>query len=186
MPCVASLDELNTLFRKRCEAERDRVVQSLLGPFTIKDRLVENLAGATTLPKYRFDPCVIRPAVAVDKFQTVAFDSNRYSVPRPFAFQMVKVKAYVAKVVIVAHGQVVATHERSLEKHTMILDPIHYLATLGKKPGASTIPRYFATGSSPGASLAFVLNWNGSTARWAAHAGSCESYNCWANIRCRA
>jgi hypothetical protein len=48
----------------------------------------------------------------------------------------VKVKAYVAKVVIVAHGQVVATHERSLEKHTMILDPIHYLATLGKKPGA--------------------------------------------------
>ena len=56
--------------------------------------------------------------------------------PRPFAFQMVTVKGYVAKVVIVAHGQVVATHERSLEKHTMILDPIHYLATLGRKPGA--------------------------------------------------
>jgi hypothetical protein len=38
--------------------------------------------------------------------------------------------------VIVAQGQVVATHERSLEKQTMILDPIHYLATLAKKPGA--------------------------------------------------
>ena len=49
---------------------------------------------------------------------------------------MVTVKGYVAKVVIVAHGQVVATHERSLEKHTMILDPIHYLATLDRKPGA--------------------------------------------------
>ena len=79
---------------------------------------------------------MIRPAVAVDKYQTVAFDSNRYSVPRRFAFQMVTVKGYVDRVVIVAKGQVVATHERSLAKQTMILDPLHYLATLGRKPGA--------------------------------------------------
>ena len=136
VPRVADLDELNAFFRTRCEAERDRVVQSLLGPFTIKDRLAADLAAATPLPAHRFDPCVIRPAVAVDKYQTIAFDGNRYSVPRPLAFQMVAVKGYVAKVVIVARGQVVATHERSLEKHTMILDPIHYLATLGRKPGA--------------------------------------------------
>jgi transposase len=136
VPQVANLEELNTFFRKRCEAERDRVVQSLLGPFTIKDRLAEDLAAATPLPKHRFDPCVIRPAVEVDKYQTVAFDGNRYSVPRSFAFQMVTVKGYVAKVVIVAHGQVVASHERCSQKQTMILDPIHYLATLGKKPGA--------------------------------------------------
>jgi hypothetical protein len=136
VPRVADLDELNAFFRKRCEAERDRVVKSLLGPFTIRDRLAEDLAAASPPPEYRFDPGVIRPAVAVDKYQTVAFDGNRYSVPRPFAFQMVTVKGYVAKVVIVAHGQVVATHERSLQKHTMVLDPIHYLATLGRKPGA--------------------------------------------------
>jgi transposase len=136
VPRVADLEELNTFFRKRCEAERDRTVQSLFGPFTIKDRLAEDLAAASPLPPRRFDPCVIRPAVPVDKLQTVAFDNNRYSVPRRFAFEMVTVKGYVAKVEIVAHGQIVATHERSLEKQTMILDPIHYLATLGKKPGA--------------------------------------------------
>ena len=136
VPRVADLEELNTFFRKRCEAERDRIVQSLFGPFTIKDRLAEDLAAASPLPAHRFDPCVIRPAVPVDKFQTVAFDNNRYSVPRRFAFEMVTVKGYVAKVEIVAHGQIVATHQRSLEKQTMILDPIHYLATLGKKPGA--------------------------------------------------
>jgi transposase len=136
VPCVADLEELNTFFRKRCEAERDRVVQSLLGPFTIKDRLAEDLAAATPLPPHRFDPCLIRPAVAVDKFQTIAFDNNRYSVPRRFAYEMVTVKGYVDRVVIVAKGQIVATHERSLKKQTMILDPIHYLATLGKKPGA--------------------------------------------------
>jgi transposase len=136
VPRVANLDELNTFFRNRCEAERDRVVQSLFGPFAIKDRLAEDLAAATPLPKHRFDPCAIRPAVEVDKYQTVAFDGNRYSVPRSFAFQMVTVKGYVAKVVIVAHGQVVAAHTRCFRKREMILDPIHYLATLGKKPGA--------------------------------------------------
>jgi hypothetical protein len=79
---------------------------------------------------------VIRPALAVDKYQTVAFDGNRYSVPRPFAFQMVTVKGYVDRVVIVAHGQVVASHRRCLTKPTMVLEPTHYLATLGRKPGA--------------------------------------------------
>ena len=123
VPRVADLDELNTFFRNRCEAERDRVVQSLFGPFTIKDRLAEDLAAASPLPAHRFDPCVIEPAVAVDKYQTVAFDGNRYSVPRPFAFRMVTVKGYVDRVVIVADGQVVATHARCLAKQTMVLDP---------------------------------------------------------------
>jgi len=136
VPRVADLDELNTFLRARCEAERDRVVQSLFGPFTIKDRLAEDLATASPLPKHRFDPCVIKHAVAVDKYQTVAFDGNRYSAPRAFVFQMVSVKGYVDRVVIVAHGQVVATHERSFQKKTMILDPLHYLATLSRKPGA--------------------------------------------------
>jgi transposase len=81
VPRVADLDELNTFFRNRCEAERDRVVQSLSGPFVIKDRLAEDLAAAALLPRHRFDPCVIKPAVAVDKYQSVAFDCNRYSVP---------------------------------------------------------------------------------------------------------
>lgn len=136
VPRVANLDELNTFFRNRCEAERDRVVQSLFGPFLIKDRLAEDLATASLPPKYRFDACVVKPGIGVDKYQSVAFDGNRYSVPRPFAFQMVTVKGYVAKVEIVANGQIVATHERSLEKHKLILDPIHFLATLGRKPGA--------------------------------------------------
>jgi transposase len=136
VPRVANLDELNTFLCNRCEAERERVVHSLFGPFTIKDRLVEDLAAATPLPAHRFDPCVVRPAGVVDKYQTVAFDNNRYSVPRAFAFQMVTVKGYVDRVVIVAAGQVVATHKRCSLKQTMILDPVHYLATLGRKPGA--------------------------------------------------
>jgi hypothetical protein len=136
VPRVADLDELNRWLRERCEAERQRVVQSLFGPFTIGDRLAEDLATATPLPTHRFDPCVIRPAVAVDKYQTVAFDGHRYSVPRAFAFQTVSVKGYVDRVVIVAHGQAIASHVRSTAGPPMILEPTHYLAALGRKPGA--------------------------------------------------
>jgi hypothetical protein len=79
---------------------------------------------------------VIRLAAAVDKYQTIAFDGNRYSVPRPFAFQMVTVKGFVDRVVVVADGRTIATHARSLKRGTLALDPIHYLATLEHKPGA--------------------------------------------------
>jgi transposase len=136
VPRAASLDDLNRYFRGRCAAERDRVVQSLFGPFTVGDRLAEDLAAATPLPKHRFDPCVIRAAAVVDKYQTVAFDGNRYSVPRPFAFQMVTVKGYVDQVAIAAEGRVIATHARCLHKHKMIIDPVHYLAILSSKPAA--------------------------------------------------
>jgi transposase len=136
VPRVADLDELNKLLRRWCLAERDRVVRSLAGPFTIKDRLAEDLASASPLPRDRFEACVIHPAVAVDKYQSVAFDGNRYSVPRSFAFGLVTVKGFVDRVAIVSGGQVVATHARSLEKSKMILDPLHFLATLDKKPGS--------------------------------------------------
>jgi transposase len=136
VPRVAGLDELNTFFRERCEAERQRIVQSLFGPFVIKDRFAEEIAAAAPLPAHRFDPCAIHQAVAVDRYQTIAYDTNRYSVPRPFAFQMVTVKGYVDRVVIVSRGQAVARHARSHRRHAMVLDPLHYLATLGCKPGA--------------------------------------------------
>jgi transposase len=135
VPRVANLDELNTFFRKRCEAERDRTVRSLFGPFVIKDRFAEDRAVAGDLPSHRFDPCVIHQAVTVDKYQTIAYDTNRYSVPRSFAFQTVTVKGHVDRVVIVSRGQIVAQHVRSHERYTMVLDPLHYLAALDRKPG---------------------------------------------------
>jgi hypothetical protein len=136
VPRVLNLDELNAHFRRRCDAEQQRTVQSNFGPFQIGARFVEEQAAATALPLHRFDACVIYPARPVDKYQTVAFDTNRYSVPRPFAFQVVTVKGYVDQVVIVSGGEVIAAHTRSLERGTMVPDPIHYLATLERKPGA--------------------------------------------------
>jgi transposase len=136
VPRVANLDELNAYFRQCCEAEQRRTVQSRFGAFEIGARFAEEKAAAAPLPLHQFDACVIRPAADVDKYQTVAFDRNRYSVPRPFAYQMVMVKGYVDQVVIVSGSELIATHARSLERDKMVLEPIHYAATLGRKPGA--------------------------------------------------
>jgi transposase len=136
VPKVADLAELNAMFRHRCLAERERIVQSLFGPFKIGDRFAEEEATAAPLPNVGFDACVIYPAASVDKYQTVAFDSTRYSVPRPFAFQTVTVKGYVDRVVIVSAGRTIATHRRAPKGSKPVLDPIHYLATLEHKPGA--------------------------------------------------
>ena len=44
------------------------------------------------------------------------------------------VKAYVDRIAVVAAGQVVARHARSYERGAMVLDPLHYLTTLSRKP----------------------------------------------------
>jgi hypothetical protein len=92
-------------------------------------------AAALSLPIHAFDPC-IREFKKADKYQTVAFDANRYSVPRRWAFQAVTVKAYVDRVEIVANHQVVARHGRCYGRIQQVLDPLHYLVTLGRRPGA--------------------------------------------------
>lgn len=135
VPRVAGLEELNEHMRQRCLDERRRTVRSSSGAFVIGDRFAEDVTAAGRLPARPFDPCVARPAVA-DKYQTVAFDTNRYSVPRPWAFREVTVKGYVDRVVVVAGGRVVAEHPRCYDRSRQVLDPVHFLAALGRRPAA--------------------------------------------------
>jgi len=136
VPRVTDRDELNAHFRRLCLAERSRTVQSLAGPFVIGVRFAEECAAAGRLPERAFDPCVEQPAVVADKYQTVAFDGNRYSVPRLDAFGPVTVKGYIDRVVVVARGQVIASHPRCYGRRAPVLDPIHFLPTLSRKPAA--------------------------------------------------
>jgi hypothetical protein len=66
----------------------------------------------------------------------VRFDHNAYSVPRRWAFRAVTVKGYVDRVEVVAEGQAVARHARSYGRGERVLDPLHYLVALGRKPAA--------------------------------------------------
>ena len=46
------------------------------------------------------------------------------------------VKGYAERVEVVAGGQVVARHARSYDRDQQLLDPLHYLAALGRRPAA--------------------------------------------------
>jgi transposase len=150
VPCVADFEELNGRFRQLCRDELGRTVRSLTGAFAIGDRFAEDRAVAGALPRHGFDPCVESPAVVADKYQTVAFDGNRYSVPRPYAFQAVTVKGYVDRVAVTARGQVIADHRRCYQRSELVLDPAHYLVTLARRPAALDCAQVFRDWSLPG------------------------------------
>jgi hypothetical protein len=107
VPQVSDLASLNLRLRDCCLREADRTVEGRAE--TIGQRFARDRAAALPLPAYPFDACVGQPA-QVDKYQTVRFDRNRYSVPRGCAYQAVTVKGYVERVEVVAGGQVVARH----------------------------------------------------------------------------
>ncbi|HEV3006533.1 MAG TPA: IS21 family transposase, partial [Pirellulales bacterium] len=133
VPQVADLAALNAHLRACCLRDRDRTQAGQTE--TIGQRFARDCDMALSLPERPFDPCVVQPAKA-DKYQTVRYDNNRYSVPRSAAFQAVTVKAYVDHVAVVFGSQVIATHPRSYAQHEHILDPQHYLGTLQRRPAA--------------------------------------------------
>lgn len=133
VPKVQDHEDLNAYLRRCCLADLDRTCAGQSQ--TIGQRFALDKAAALALPIHAFDPC-IREFKKTDKFQTVAFDCNRYSVPRRWAFQAVTVKAYVDRIEILANHQVVARHGRCYGRNQQILEPLHYLVTLGRRPGA--------------------------------------------------
>jgi hypothetical protein len=72
----------------------------------------------------------------VDKYATISYRTNRYSVPDHLVGEFVEVSVHSRELQIYFQNQRVATHERSYEKHSWNIDIEHYLATFKKKPGA--------------------------------------------------
>jgi transposase len=133
VPRVADLATLNERFREHSLTERDRTVAGYTE--SIGTRFAQDRAQALPLPARRFDPCVTQ-SVQVDKYQIVRFDRNRYSVPRDCAYRAVTVKGYVDHVEVVDSGRVVARHVRVYDKDQQVLDPLHYLGALDRRPAA--------------------------------------------------
>ncbi|WP_168218901.1 IS21 family transposase [Limnoglobus roseus] len=133
VPRVKDLAELNTHLRACCRQARDRVSGG--NADTVGNRFERDRAAAQAVPARGFEACVFA-AGSVDKYQTVAFDGNRYSVPRRHAFQAVTVKGFIDRVEVVADHQVVAAHVRSYARHERVLNPLHFLVVLEQKPAA--------------------------------------------------
>jgi len=131
VPVVPDLAALNAHLRQCCVGARERTSGS--NAETVGVRFDRDRAAALPPPTRPFDACVIDSGTA-DKYQTVAFDNNRYSVPRRRAFRPVTVKGFIGRVDLVADGRVVASHARCYGRRERVLDPLHFLAILAEKP----------------------------------------------------
>jgi transposase len=166
VPRVKDYDDLNAHLLRCCLADLDRTCAGQTQ--TIGQRFAMDKAAALPLPIHAFDPCIREPKRA-DKYQTIVFDNNRYSVPRRWAFQCVAVKAYVDRIEIVAAHQMIARHPRCYGRSQQILDPMHYLVTLGRRPGALDHSGVYRNWQLP---AAFTELRMGLEERHGAHAGS--------------
>jgi hypothetical protein len=71
----------------------------------------------------------------------VHFDCNRCSVPTSFANRLVSQRIYPERIAVVAEGQVLCEHARTIERShhqpgRTVYDWRHYLAVIQRKPGA--------------------------------------------------
>ncbi len=80
--------------------------------------------------------CFLTHELKVDKYATICFGTNHYSVPDELCARMVDVKVYSNELKIYyAHG-LICSHDRSYGKNQWIITLDHYLKTLARKPGA--------------------------------------------------
>jgi transposase len=133
VPKVENMEQLNEYLRQCCLRKCEHQISGKNQ--TIGERFQQDKAAALALPKRSFDPCIAE-AARVDKYQTVRFDTNRYTVPRRWAFETVTIKAYINRIDIVAAYTVIASHQRSYERGQLIFQEEHYLAILGRRPAA--------------------------------------------------
>lgn len=87
------------------------------------------------LPLYGFE-CYRETIPVVSPCCLVNYDNNRYSAPSDYVGRAVVVKGYAHEVAISYGGNEIARHYRSFERNKYILNPLHYLKVLEKKPGA--------------------------------------------------
>jgi hypothetical protein len=80
--------------------------------------------GYTTVERGADSRCLVR------------FDNNNYSIPCEYVGKQVSTRIFAERVVLAVGGKTVAEHVRGFEKGRYILDPLHYLPLLERKPGA--------------------------------------------------
>lgn len=148
VPKVKSLEELNRMLQEKCLnylSHQIRGKEASVGEMLTRER--EKLYP---LPGYPFDACK-RITGRVDRFCTVRFDTNNYSVPAAYCGREVAVKAGPETVSIYFEGQCIAQHHRCLDRQQNIYKLEHYLHLLEKKgraifyarPVQEALPAYF-------------------------------------------
>src|SRR5271168_2442493 len=133
IPRMSSWEELNAHLEEQCWQRRERRLRGHTE--TIGERFERDRAAMLPLPAAPYEACE-KIAGRVSSLSLVRYRGNDYSVPTQYGHRQVWVKGYVHQVVIACGSEVIARHERSYERETVVFDPLHYLALLERKIGA--------------------------------------------------
>ena len=80
--------------------------------------------------------CFVSEKAKVDKYSTVIYMGNRYSVPDSLVGKMVDIKVFAEQLIVCHNNKQIHNHIRSYGAHSWTLELSHYLHTLLRKPGA--------------------------------------------------
>lgn len=131
IPRVDTLSELNVHLRRACCEYRNHRIQGR--DQTVGEMALTAEAAMISLPKYKYDPAKMM-IKKVDKFATVSFDGNRYSVPVENAGKEISVKAYGNEVAMISRNMEIARYERSYEKGKTFYRLEHYMELIERRP----------------------------------------------------
>ncbi|MFA4826630.1 MAG: IS21 family transposase [Methanoregula sp.] len=80
--------------------------------------------------------CFLTHDLKVDKYSTICFGTNRYSVGDHLVGRMVQVKVYTNELKFYYGHLLICRHDRNYGQNQWIICLDHYLKTLSRKPGA--------------------------------------------------
>lgn len=80
--------------------------------------------------------CFVSEQVKVDKYATITYMGNHYSVPDSLVGKMIELKVFAEYIIMYYNHKQIDCHVRSYGAHTWTIKLSHYLDTLLKKPGA--------------------------------------------------
>ena len=148
VPRTTSMDELNQSLLDKCSSYFTHQIRGKSAP--VGDMFQIEIESLYPLPGYRYDAAK-RSIARVDRFSTVRFDTNNYSVPVQYCGQEVTIKAGPEQIQILSYGEKIAEHTRCLEHKQTIYSLEHYLPILSQKgraifyakPVQDNIPPYF-------------------------------------------
>ncbi len=131
---VADFDELNAHLAARCEELAAKRRHPQQRDLTIAEVFEAERGALMPLPAL-FDGCASRE-LRVSSTALIGFDRNRYSVDCRAVGQIVTLRVYAQRLVVLLDGEVVAEHRRQFGRDKTIYDPWHYVPVLQRKPGA--------------------------------------------------
>lgn len=132
VPDFESLAALNAFLKTQCEGYQAK--RQARQSETVGERFAAEKPHLLPLPRHVPECCRIVPAKA-DKSSLVQFETNRYSVPSPYAHQMLWLKAFVEHIEITDGEKIIATHPRLKGKYHEAILLEHYHKVLERKPG---------------------------------------------------